>query len=45
MRERIPGTDVVGDFGFGRPPKPPRLPKAAWINEPPKENINTEFVA
>ncbi len=30
---------------FGRPPTPPRLPKTAWINEPPKENINTEFVA
>ena len=30
---------------FGRPPTPPRLPAVAWINEPAKENINTEFVA
>ncbi|RJO74940.1 transposase [Nocardia panacis] len=30
---------------FRRPPTPPRLPSAAWINEPTKENINTEFVA
>ncbi|WP_225732498.1 MULTISPECIES: DDE-type integrase/transposase/recombinase [unclassified Nocardia] len=30
---------------FGRPPRPPKLPKAAWINEPPKENIITEFIA
>jgi putative transposase len=30
---------------FRRLPTPPRLPKTAWINEPPKENINTEFVA
>ncbi|MFJ9367827.1 transposase [Nocardia sp. NPDC101769] len=30
---------------FRRPPNPPKLPTSAWINEPPKENINTEFVA
>ncbi|WP_433709485.1 transposase [Nocardia sp. CA-084685] len=30
---------------FRRPPTPPKLPSAAWINEPAKENINTEFVA
>ncbi|MFE9328377.1 transposase [Nocardia sp. NPDC052278] len=30
---------------FRRPPTPPQLPAAAWINEPPKETINTEFVA
>lgn len=29
---------------FRRPPTPPHLPTAAWINEPAKENINTEFV-
>jgi transposase InsO family protein len=30
---------------FRRPPVPPALPAAAWINEPPKENINTELTA
>ncbi len=30
---------------FRRPPTPPKLPTAAWINDPAKENINTEFVA
>ncbi|WSG63079.1 integrase core domain-containing protein [Nocardia sp. NBC_01730] len=30
---------------FRHPPTPPKLPKAAWINEPAKENIATEFVA
>jgi len=27
---------------FHRAPTPPKLPKAAWINEPPKENEETE---
>ncbi|WUD70147.1 hypothetical protein OHA40_30730 [Nocardia sp. NBC_00508] len=30
---------------FGRPPAPPGCRKPPWINQPPKENINTEFVA
>jgi putative transposase len=30
---------------FTRKPTPPELPKAAWINEPPKENIDTEQAA
>ncbi|WP_067673183.1 IS3 family transposase [Nocardia miyunensis] len=30
---------------FRRRPTPPKLPAAAWINAPAKENINTEFVA
>ena len=30
---------------FRRPPTPPQLPTSAWINEPPKENINTELTA
>jgi succinate dehydrogenase/fumarate reductase flavoprotein subunit len=30
---------------FRRRPTPPRLPATAWINEPVKENINTEFVS
>ncbi len=30
---------------FRTPPTPPKLPNAAWINEPAKENTATEFVA
>jgi putative transposase len=30
---------------FSRKPAPPQLPKAVWINEPPKENTNTEQAA
>lgn len=30
---------------FRRPPVPPKLPKTAWINDPAKENVVTEFVA
>jgi transposase InsO family protein len=30
---------------FRRKPTPPKLPKAAWINEPLKENPNTEQAA
>jgi hypothetical protein len=36
---------VVVLFEAGQEATPPRLPTAAWINEPAKENINTEFVA
>ncbi|KAA1250485.1 hypothetical protein F0Q45_09460 [Mycobacterium simiae] len=28
-----------------RKPAPPKLPNAAWINEPPKENTDTEQAA
>jgi hypothetical protein len=27
------------------PPTPPKLPESAWINEPPKENTDTEHAA
>ncbi|MGV7252827.1 hypothetical protein B4U45_28750 [Mycobacterium persicum] len=30
---------------FRRKPAPPKLPEAAWINEPPKENTDTEHAA
>jgi putative transposase len=30
---------------FRRKPVPPKLPEAAWINEPPKENTDTEQAA
>jgi putative transposase len=30
---------------FSRKPTPPKLPEAAWINEPPKENTETEQAA
>jgi transposase InsO family protein len=30
---------------FRRKPTPPKLPKAAWINQPPKENTDTEQAA
>jgi transposase InsO family protein len=30
---------------FTRKPKPPKLPNAVWINEPPKENPDTEQAA
>lgn len=30
---------------FRRKPTPPKLPKAAWINQPPRENTDTEQAA
>jgi hypothetical protein len=30
---------------FHRAPTPPKLPTAAWINEPPKDNDETEQAA
>ncbi len=30
---------------FRRKPEPPKLPQAAWINEPPKENTESEQAA
>ncbi|WP_442800021.1 hypothetical protein [Nocardia sp. NBC_01730] len=30
---------------FRHPPTPPKLPESTWINEPPKDNTDTEHAA
>jgi len=43
--ERAKVLTAANPGRFRRPPTPPQLPATAWINAPPKENINTELTA